>query len=503
MKKTIWIALTCFTLGLITAGFVLLSPPSNGVVGHTAENTAFPSTNLYAQETPRINPGLDFTTIVDRVGPAVVKVVAERIEKRQSRNMFDNSPFDDFWRRFFDSPGGGQDEEYRAFPQGTGFLISADGYVLTNNHIVENAVKVTIGTIEDMEYNAEIIGTDKLTDLALLRVKGENFPFITLGDSDMLRVGEWVLAIGNPWGLEHTVTAGIVSAKARQLQLDDPNAYQDFIQTDAAINQGNSGGPLVNLKGEAVGINSIIYSATGGNIGIGFSISANLAKSVVRSLKENGRVIRSIIGVGIYPITKQYQDALGIPTRKGAIVGSVTAGGPAEKAGLKRYDVITKLNGLPVDDRTDLRFKIADIKPGTTIELTILRKEDKKFAEKIFKIKLKELESGEVKEDDESSKTDLGFSVDGMTGAIAERLNFEIDKGLIVTDVTNYSVAQRAGLRKYDVILEINQQELNSVKELEKILKAAKSGDTLLLLVHREYRNTQSDEFFITLRIPE
>lgn len=507
MKKIVIIASISFVMGLLIAGMVLIHSPEQ----NTAEavplpgNSASLSTNLYAQEASSYRAYPDFSAIAEKLGPAVVKIEAEKVEKRRVSGFFNDVPMDDFWKRFFGSPRG-EEQEYHSTAQGTGFFISPDGYILTNNHIVENAVKVTIFTEAGDELEADIIGTDPKTDLALVKVKGKALPTANLGDSERLHVGEWVMAIGNPWGLDHTVTAGIVSAKGRQLAgVGDPNSYQDYIQTDAAINRGNSGGPLVNMAGEVVGINSIIYSSTGGNIGIGFAISSNLAKTIVKQLKEHGRVVRGQIGIiGIYPITSDLQKNLGLKTRHGAMIGNVVPGKPADKGGLKRYDVITAIDGVPIKDPVDLRFKIANTKPGTTVKIAVLRKaKNKKTEEKTLRVKIEEMDSEQAPAGGTPSGNDLGFSVDELTPRIARQLGTRIRKGLVVTEVRRYSEAARKGMTKYDIIREINQNEVSKVKDLENVLKRSNPGDSLLFLVHRIYQSGQEQDLFITLRIPQ
>jgi len=484
MKKTLLIAGISFILGLIIAGMIIIHPTEEGVADSfpfEESSSADFSPYLYASPSPQARFNLDFASIAEKLGPAVVKIQAEKVVKRQTRNFFDDSPQDDFWKRFFGNPRG-QEQEQHSTAQGTGFFISPDGYILTNNHIVENAVDIKIFMQNGDEYEAEIIGTDDKTDLALLKVKAQNLPFAHLGDSDSLRVGEWVMAIGNPWGLDHSVTAGIVSAKGRQLDLrvGVSNSYQDYIQTDAAINRGNSGGPLVNMAGEVVGINSIIYSSSGGNIGIGFAISSNLAKTIVSQLKKHGRVVRGQIGiVGIYPITSDLKNNLGLETKP-------------------------KLDGIPVKDPVDLRFRIADTEPGTSVEFTVLRKNKKKKLEEIvLNIKVQEMDTEEVTEKGVPSGKDLGFSVDKLTPRIASRLGAEVQEGLIVTEVRRYSEAAKKGLSRYDIIVEVNQNKVTGVKDLENILKRSDPGDSLLLLVHRVFQGRSTQDLFITLRIPD
>jgi serine protease Do len=498
MKKTLLIALISFFLGIFLAGLIFVYfPEKNAPEANLQEpsSTAFAS-NLYASAL-QSNPRADFVKIVDMVGPAVLKIEAEKVEKRRTIGFSDEWPFEDFWDRFFGSPRE-REQEFRQTAFGTGFFISPNGYILTNNHIVENAIKVTVFSIDKEEYTAKIIGVDSRTDLALLKVEGKNLPYARLGNSAQLKVGEWVLAIGNPLGMEHTVTAGIISAKGRQLSgaLNVPE-YQDFIQTDAAINRGNSGGPLVNLAGEVVGITSNILSPTGGNIGIGFAIPSNLADKVVKQLKEKGRVVRGYLGVQIQPITEEEKKVLGLETTKGALITVVEPGYPAEKAGLKRYDLIVEVNGEPVEDPNDLKFKIAEIPPGTEVDIKVIR--DGK--ERTFKAKLVELESEEEQEMPAPSGKDLGFSVTELTPRVARRLGLQTEEGLLITEVRRYSEAERQGIRKYDIILEANRKKIENMRDLENILKKLESGDALMLLIRRE-ANRESTEFITTLRIP-
>ena len=498
MKKILLIALASFFLGILLAGFIFVYLPEKNTPEVYSQEPSSPlfTSNLYASAL-QSNPRADFVKIVDMVGPAVLKIEAEKVEKRRIIGFGDEWPFEDFWDRFFGTPRE-REQEFRQTAYGTGFFISPDGYILTNNHIVENAIKVTIFSVDKEEYKAKIIGTDSRTDLALLKVEGKNLPYARLGDSAQLKVGEWVLAIGNPLGMEHTVTAGIISAKGRQLQgsLNVPE-YQDFIQTDTAINRGNSGGPLVNMEAEVVGITSNILSPTGGNIGIGFAIPSNLAKKVIKQLKEKGRVVRGYLGVQIQPITEEEKKVLGLDTTKGALITGVEPGYPAEKAGLKRYDLIVEVNGEPVEDPNDLKFKIAEISPGTEIEIKVIR--DGK--EKILKAKLVELEPEEEREPPTSSGRDLGFSVLELTPRLSRRYGLETEEGLLITEVRRYSEAERQGIRKYDIILEANRNKIKAIRDLEDILKRLESGGALMLLIRRE-ADRESTEFIVTLRIP-
>jgi serine protease Do len=496
MKKTALIALICFVLGIFLASFVFVYLPEKNAPDSFLEETPSASPSfLHASPSLQMKPDLDFVSIADKVGPAVVRIAAEKVEKRRAPSFWEDWP-EDFWDRFFGIPRG-REREFRSEARGTGFFISADGYIVTNNHMVENAEKVTVTTLNEKEYKAKIVGADPNTDLALLKVDDKNLPFAELGDSEKVRVGEWVLAIGNPWGFEHTVTAGIVSSKGRQLGIPDVR-YQDYIQTDAAINRGNSGGPLVNMRGEVVGITSNIISPSGGNIGIGFAIPSNLARKIVKQLKEKGRVVRGYLGVRSGPVTEDDKEAFNLKTKKGAVIGEVERGTPAAKAGLKKYDVIIEVNGNPVKDHHDLMFKIAEIEPGTKIEIKVMR--DGK--EKIVTVTLGERTSEKGQEAPAASGKDLGFSITTLTPRLARRLGFQTEEGVLITDVRQFSEAARKELRAGDIILEANREKVKTDRELRNIVDKLDSGNTLILLIRRE-RNGEPVEFISTLRIPE
>jgi serine protease Do len=500
MRKTTLIALTSFLAGLTIAAFIFVYIPRSdeGKILQAQNPSEELSSNLYAADTTspqRIRTDVEFTGVADKVSPAVVYIEAEKVERVRIRNFFD-SPFD-FWDRFFDAPRDRQDreQEQRSMASGTGFFISPDGYLVTNNHVVEKAVEVTVTTLSERQYKAEVIGTDPETDTALLKVDADNLPYAEFGSSESLQVGEWVLAIGNPLGLNHTVTAGIVSAKGRLI----PNlnlTYQDFIQTDAAINMGNSGGPLLNTQGEVIGINTIIFAPSGGNIGIGFAISSDLAKKVIPQLRENGKVIRGYLGIGAYSVTEDVLEVLQVEEKTGAWIAKVDAGSPADKAGLQDYDVIVAVDGQPIEDSNDLTFKIAEIKPGTRTDLTVMR--DGK--EKTVSVKIGEKDEDDVEEPETKPGKGIGITVQELTPRLARRYGYEIQEGVVIVEIESYSQAARAGLKVGDVIVEADRQETVSVKDLEKILDKKKAGDSVLL---RIYRRGSADTFMATIRIPE
>ncbi|MGB7297272.1 MAG: Do family serine endopeptidase [Candidatus Aminicenantales bacterium] len=504
MKKIIWIGIVSFLLGIIVTGYVFIYLPERQAAQNQTFDADTPPLSSSLNAAParlssELRGDLDFVGIAEKVGPAVVKIVAERMEKVSGFGIDQGMPFDDFWERFFGSPRSSpREQEVPAQAQGTGFFLSEDGYILTNNHIVENAVDVRITVLQGEDYKAKIIGTDPRSDLALLKVEAEGLPFLQFGDSEQLQVGEWVLAVGNPYGLEHTVTSGIVSAKGRQLGLGgNVPEYQDFIQTDAAINRGNSGGPLVNMKGEVVGITSNIFSPSGGNIGLGFAIPANLAKKVIVQLKEKGRVVRGKIGVIITPITEDDKDAFKLKDKKGALVNSVEEGGPADKAGIMKYDVIVKVNSEKVESPNDLKFKIADVEPGKKVEVGVIR--DGK--DQAFTVTVEELDPPEKKEEAKAADKDLGFSVRELSPNLARRYGLEVREGLIITQVKRYSEADRKGLSVGDIIIEVNRRKVTTVDDLEKTMAKIESGEALILLLRRE-QDGQSVDRIVTLRVP-
>jgi serine protease Do len=503
MKKYAWIAISSFMLGLLLAGYVFLYLPEKDAAPadvFAKSETAAPaaSSGLFASSLPQEKATLDFVSIAEKTGPAVVRIEADRRETSRGQGFGDEWPFggDDFFDRFFGQPRRGQPESNTVQVGGTGFFISADGYVLTNNHLVEKdkTTRVTVTTLAGKEYDAKIVGTDPRTDLALLKVEAKDQPFAELGDSAAVKVGEWVLAIGNPLGMEHTVTAGIVSYKGRSI---DTQSYQDFIQTDAAINRGNSGGPLINMKGEVIGINSnILTSGFAGNIGIGFAIPSDIAKKVVVQLKEKGRVVRGRLGVNIRDLTEGMAKQLGLKSRAGALVGSVEPDSPAEKAQIKRYDVIVQINGAPVKNGEDLRFKIADIRPGSKVNLVLVRdgKETKATAV------VDELEPEEEKGEIASSDKDIGVSVVALTPTTARRYGLRTTEGLLITEVRPGSEAAREQLAAGLIILEANRRKMTTVRDFEDILKKTAGGDEVILLVRQE-TDGRSTDFIASVKV--
>jgi serine protease Do len=432
--------------------------------------------------------GFSFAPLVKKVRAGVVKVTSEALVQRR-RSRF----HDDFFDRFFNIPDRG--ERQRVSGTGSGFFISPDGYILTNNHVVKDAIKIKITDINDKEYIAKKIGTDPKSDLALLKIKGENFPFIQLGDSDKLEVGEWVLAIGNPLGQDLSVTSGIVSAKGRELRGLEVD-YQNFIQTDAAINQGNSGGPLINMEGKAIGINSVILSTSGGNIGIGFSIPSDMAKKVIGDLKREGRVIRGYMGVQIQYIADEEAEDYGFP-RGGVLIARVDEDTPAKEAGLKKYDLIVEVDGKKVKSASELRTMIANHSPGDVVRLTIYRGNDKKTIE----VKVTEApDSVRIRSDDEDGKViDLGMVLRNNSRSLARQYELGTSEGIVVMEVKRGGVAYENGLQAGYVIIGVNRVQIESVRQFREIMSKKSGGDRILMTIVRR----DGTENLVRFKIPD
>ena len=441
-----------------------------------------------------------FVDIAKQVNPTVVTVFTEKVFKvRRTYGdpFFFGSPFEDFFSDFFGRPyrqKQPKEEEFRQQGLGSGVIVSKDGYILTNNHVIADADTIYVRLMDKRTVPAKVIGADAKTDIAVLKVEEKNLPAIRLGDSDKLQVGEWVLAIGSPMSpnLAHTVTAGIVSAKGRSnVGLAD---YEDFIQTDAAINPGNSGGALVNLDGELVGINTAIATRSGGFQGIGFAVPINMARRVMESIIKNGTVIRGWLGVYIQEVDETMAKAMKLPTTKGALVADVTKDSPAEKAGIKKGDFIFEMNGKEIENTTDLRNHIASAAPGTKIKLKIFR-EGKKIE---LKVKLGKLEANKVAPEIQNKLEKLfGFKVEPFNEQLAEK--YGLDKslhGVMVTKINRGSSAYRAGLKTGDLIVAVNQQKIDDIEAFNDFVNDLKKGDTVLFQIVRKNRY-----FFIAFQL--
>jgi serine protease Do len=431
-----------------------------------------------------------YAPIVEKVAPTVVTIRSERRVRAAQQFPFAEDPF---FRRFFGDrmPQEQQPEPRRQGGLGSGVIVSADGYVLTNQHVIDGAEEITVELTDGRSFSAKLVGSDAPSDLAVLKINGSNFPVLSLGNSDDVRVGDVVLAVGNPMGVGQTVTMGIISAKGRATGLGD-GSFEDFLQTDAPINQGNSGGALVNTRGELVGINSQILSPSGGNIGIGFAIPANMAQHVFKSLMTDGRVHRGMLGVTVQPVTADVARSLKLDAVGGALVNDVRPDAPAQEAGVKRGDVITAINGVKVTDSNSLRNHIAALKPGTQAALTVVRD----GREQTLTATLDELPSAAADAEPTaggSSREGAGLSVQPLTPQTARQLGIESTEGLVVTNVDPSGPAADAGLRRGDVIQEVGGKKVASAAELRRELSGA--GDRPALVLVRRGDNT----LFLTL----
>ena len=419
----------------------------------------------------------DFTELAQRLSPAVVNIASSSTTSVPDPGQLFPGPFGapEFFEPFLPR----RPQKQRSL--GSGFFINQDGYILTNNHVVEKADQITVRLSDEREFKARVIGRDSKTDIAVIKIdNATNLSVVTLGDSDQLKVGEWVMAIGNPFGLEHTVTAGIVSAKGRFL---GTGSYDQFIQTDAAINPGNSGGPLINLRGEVVGINTAIFSRTGGNIGIGFAIPINLAKELLPELEAKGKVTRGWLGVLIQRVTPEIAESLNLPKPEGALVASVEENSPAAQGGVKVGDVIVEFDGHKIKDSTELPLLVARTPVGKEVKVKVLRGGSTVTLD---------IKVGELKEEEKApergapGEEDLGMTVQALTPEIAESLGLSRDtKGVVVSRVEPGSPAEEAGLRRGDVILEVNREPVKDLSSFRKAIKATVGKKSVLLLVRR------------------
>jgi serine protease Do len=421
-----------------------------------------------------------FAEVAKKVIPAVVSVqVTKTIQSPGGMGDPFGSPFDDeFFERFFGRRFRQQQPEKRQQKgQGSGFIISPDGFILTNNHVVGEADEIDVVFNDGREMKAKVIGTDPKSDVAVIKVDADNLPVIELGDSDKLDIGEWVIAVGNPFGLSETVTVGVVSAKRRNVGITE---YEDFIQTDAAINPGNSGGPLLNLDGQAIGINSAIFSQSGGYMGIGFAIPINMARNIKEQLLKTGKVNRGYIGIemDLQGVTPDKAKFFGLDKNQGVIVTRVLDDSPASKGGIKDGDVIISMNGQEVKNNQSFRTSVAQLEPGTKIELTIVRNNEQKE----LSVTIGSLNDSEMAPSESAEK--LGLSVSDLDSDTASQFGYKPNEGVVVTKVTRGSVAEKAGIRPGMLIVSVNRQRVNSTREFNGIMKKAR--DKVLLLIRNE-----------------
>ena len=472
-KGAVLVALVSLVVGLGISGSLDWLSPGRAVnfLGDAGSPDSRPSGGLQ-----------DFVALAKKMKPLVVNVSTTQVsESRGAGQEFgspfgDDDQFNDFWRRFFGEPTPRGPQRQRSL--GSGFIIDSDGSILTNNHVVENATKIVVKLSDDQEYEAKVVGRDAKTDIAIIKINAKSsLPAANFGDSDKLEVGEWVVAIGNPFGLDSTVTSGIVSAKGRHI---GQGPYDNFIQTDASINPGNSGGPLINLRGEIVGINTAIFSRTGGNMGIGFAIPINLVKELLPQLRGKGKVTRGFLGVLIQKVTPEIADSLGLDKAQGALVANVSKDGPADKAGVKVGDVIVEFDGKEVKDSGDLPIIVARTAVDKKVRMKVVR--EKK--EVVLGVAVGELKDEEVVAA-VPEKGELGLTVQRLTPQMAESLGLEKTEGVVVSAVEPGSAADEAGIRRGDVLMEIDRRPIRNLDEYRKSVAAIKKGRGVLFLVRR------------------
>lgn len=500
-KRRLFLAVMVFTAFL--GGLIVASNFGNVPISHSADKTDKASATISAaQGRALLNQfSAAFEEAASKVNAAVVPIFSEQVVEVQ--NPFGgNDPFqfffgEDFSQRFFDGPSprhpnarqhnNDNTEKQTVHSLGSGVIVSKDGYILTNNHVVEKSDKLTVVLGDKKKYTAKIIGTDPQTDVAVIKIDAENLPAVTLGNSDDVKIGEWVIAVGNPFELLHTVTAGIISAKGRSsVGLAD---YEDFIQTDASINPGNSGGALADLDGNVIGINTAISSPSGGNVGIGFAIPSNMAKRVMDELINKGKMSRGYLGLMPQDIDDNLAKAMHLKNTEGALVGDVNANGPADKAGVKTGDIITQFNGKPVTNAAELRNLVAEAEPGSSARLTV-RRDGQETQLTVVLGERPHGRDGRAQQEEEQANEDhsqkLGLSVQTLTPDIAKQLGYPANEtGVVIADVASGSPAAEAGLQQGDVIKEVNRTPVRHVSDLNQAMKNLRSGDSVALRVRR------------------
>lgn len=471
------------SLAVVIALFLTLACQSKSALFAQSPNASATNATLDA---PAVMPRASYADVVARVTPAVVTIRSERRVRAPQQFPFADDPM---LREFFGRQFGGRQPQMQPQVQkalGSGVIVSPDGYILTNHHVIDGAEDIKVELNDNRTVKAKVVGSDAPSDLAVLKIDANNLPVLPLGDSDRARIGDVVLAVGNPLGVGQTVTMGIISAKGRQTELSN-GTFEDFIQTDAPINQGNSGGALVNTNGELVGINSQILSQSGGSIGIGFAIPSNMAKTVMEQLIKNGKVRRGQLGVIVQKVTSDLAESMNLKSANGVVVSQVQSGSAAEKAGLKVGDVITAINGTTINDPNEFRNKVAGTAPGSDVTLNVVRdNREQQIRATLGEFKAPKSESESASNDNSpASAGKLGIGVTPLTPDAAQALKLPAGtQGLLVGEVDPSGPAADAGIQQNDVIVEVNRQPVRSVDDLKSAL--AKNGTrTALLLINR------------------
>jgi len=486
-------------LRLITAGAITLGGSLPAVVAAAPLKLGREAAPLtHAANSPALALQNAFIDVAASVSPAVVNISSEWTEN--IRGLQDFGGPDDFFNYFFYGPRGGQ----RQHPQlkqkqkslGSGFLITADGYILTNAHVIGKAEKVSVTFEDGTTYPAKIVGKYEKVDIGVIKITDgdKKFPYVALGNSDGIKVGQWAIAIGNPFALDHTVTTGVISAKGRSVEMGDGAGMQNYIQTDASINPGNSGGPLCNIDGEVIGINSAILSQSGGSVGIGFAIPSNIAKKTAEDLvNNNGKVIRAGLGAVVQSLTPKMAKSFGLSSTEGALISNINPGSAAEKAGLKPGDIVMAINGERLNSSGDLVAKLFTAKPGDTVQMTILRSGatseipvtlqalDEKFLSSAGQPAEKDNEGGAFNQNDS-----IGFSYQDQTADIQSQLPANAPKGPVITNVDQQSPAQAAGLQPGDIVLKVGNTAIVSANQLAVVLKKSDVKSGVRLFVWRD-----------------
>jgi serine protease Do len=502
-NRRIWLYAVMLILGFIGGMVIASNFGLTFQAGRSKKSTGIAQAQAVSSEGRSMADQLSeaFESASQKVNPSIVPIFAKQVVETENPFAFPEDPFrdffgDDFLKRFFGTPP--QHEKQTVHSLGSGVIVANDGYILTNNHVVDGAQELTVVLPDKKKYPAKLVGTDPQTDMAVIKIDAKDLTPATLGNSDQVKVGQWVIAVGNPFQLMHTVTAGIISAKGRsEMGLAD---YEDFIQTDAAINPGNSGGALADLDGNVIGINTAINSPSGGNVGIGFAIPISMASQVMEALISEGKVTRGYVGLLLQDLDEDLARAMKLKSSEGALVGDVTAGGPADKAGIKRGDVIMEVNGKAVENSLQLRNLVAQTKPGTSVEFTLIREGQQMEVKVMLGERPKELQAGrqpEEKQPKEQTYQKLGLSVQTLTPDIASQLGYKNVEGVVVTDVAAGSPAEDAGLQEGDLIMEVNGVKTRSDSDFKSAVARVKSGDSAALLVRRG-ENTS----YVAIRIP-